>query len=113
MLNGEKEQKFNFSLYMCANDAINAGGWIIDELSIGGMSPFLWLEEINMIDYIPPEFLYARIKYRPQVTYDLCEPAEGDEGAATAENIYDGAQETLDIILSPMLAAKWVEDNTK
>ncbi len=113
VLNGEKEQKFNFSLYMCANDAINAGGWIIDELSIGGMSPFLWLEEINMIDYIPPEFLYARIKYRPQVTYDLCEPAEGDEGAATAENIYDGAQETLDIILSPMLAAKWVEDNTK
>ena len=43
LLNGEKEQKFNFALYLCANDAINAGGWIIDDVSIGGMSPFLWL----------------------------------------------------------------------
>jgi len=111
LLNGDKEQKFNFSLYVCANDAINAGGWIIDDISIGGMSPFLWLEEIGMIDYIPPEFLYCRIKYRPQVTYDVCEASE--DGSAVAENIYDGAQETLDIILSPMMAAKWVEDNTK
>ena len=111
LLNGDKEQKFNFSLYVCANDAINAGGWIIDDISIGGMSPFLWLEEIGMIDYIPPEFLYCRIKYRPQVTYDICEASE--DGSAAAETIYDGAQETLDIILSPMMAAKWVEDNTK
>ena len=113
LLNGEKEQKFNFSLYLCANDAINAGGWIIDDVSIGGMSPFLWLEEVGMIDYIPPEFLYARIKYRPQVTYDICEPTEDSQNAASAETIYDGAQKTLDFILSPMMAAKWVEENTK
>lgn len=113
LLNGEREQKFHFSLYLCANDAINAGGWIIDDVSIGGMSPFLWLEEIGQIDYIPPEFLYARIKYRPQITYDICEPSEENTSGISAENIYDGAQQTLDIILSPMMAAKWVEDNSK
>lgn len=113
LLNGDKEQKFHFSLYLCANDAINAGGWIIDDVSIGGMSPFLWLEEIGMIDYIPPEFLYARIKYRPQVTYSLCEPTDDNQSGISLENIYDGAQETLDVILSPMMAAKWYEDNTK
>ncbi len=111
LLNGEKEQKFNFALYLCANDAINAGGWIIDDVSIGGMSPFLWLEEINMIDYIPPEFLYCRIKYRPQVTYDICEVTEGANNLP--ETVIDGAQETLDLILTPMMAAKWVEDNTR
>ena len=113
LLNGEKEQKFNFSLYVCANDSFNAAGWIIDDISIGGMSPFLWLEEVGMIDYIPPEFLYCRIKYRPQVTYDICEANENDANAGMAEAVYDGAQEVLDIVLSPMMAAKWVEDNTK
>lgn len=114
MLNGEKEQKFNFSLYMCSNDYYAAGGWIIDDISIGGMSPFLWLEEIGMIEYIPPEFLYCRIKYRPQVTYDVFD-ADTDENTAMSlgETVYDGAAETLDIVLSPMMAAKWVEDNSK
>lgn len=112
LLNGEKEHKFNFSLYLCANDTYNVAGWIIDDISIGGMSPFLWLEEIGMIEYIPPEFLYCRIKYRPQLTYDICEPS-ADSEVASVGNVYDGAQEVLDIILSPMMAAKWVEDNTK
>ena len=111
LMNGEKEQKFNFSLYLCANDANAAGGWIIDDISIGGMSPFLWLEEMSMIDYIPPEFLYCRIKYRQQMTYDVCEP--GENGASSCENVFEGAEETLDIILSPMMAAKWFEDNIK
>lgn len=114
MLNGEKEQKFNFSLYLCSNDYYAAGGWIIDDISIGGMSPFLWLEEIGMIEYIPPEFLYCRIKYRPQVTYDVFD-AGTDENTAMllGETVYDGEAETLDIVLSPMMAAKWVEDNSK
>ncbi len=109
LLNGDKEEKFNFSLYLCANDAHAAGGWVIDDVSIGGMSPFLWLEEISMVDYIPPEFLYCRIKYRPQVTYDIC---EAGENTATG-TVYDGAEEILDIVLSPMMAAKWFEDNHK
>ncbi len=111
LLNEEgKEQKFHFSLYLCANDSYAAGGWIIDDVSIGGMSPFLWLDEVSQIDYIPPEFLYCRIKYRPQVTYDICEA--GDE-ENTAENVYEGAPETLDFVLSPMMAAKWFEENKK
>ena len=112
LLNEEgKEQKFRFSLYLCANDSYAAGGWIIDDVSIGGMSPFLWLEEVSQIDYIPPEFLYCRIKYRPQVTYDICEAGSGEETGSGA--VYDGAQEVLDFVLSPMMAAKWFEENQK
>lgn len=106
-----KEQKFHFSLYLCANDSYAAGGWIIDDISIGGMSPFLWLEEVSQIDYIPPEFLYCRIKYRPQVTYDVCGAGSDEENAGSA--VYDGAPEIMDIVLSPMMAAKWYEENQK
>lgn len=112
LLNGEKEQKFHFSLYLCANDSYAAGGWIIDDVSIGGMSPFLWLEEVSQVDYIPPEFLYCRIKYRPQVTYDVCE-AVGEDEIGSGSEVYDGAPEILDFVLSPMMAAKWYEDNQK
>lgn len=103
-----RERKFNFSLYMCANDSFAASGWIIDDVSIGGMSPFLWLDEIAGVDVIPPEFLYCQIKYRPQITYDVI---GGISDVPSDEQIYDGAQETLDFILSPLMAAKWFEDN--
>ncbi len=112
LMNGEKEQKFNFSLYLCSNDFFASSGWIIDDISIGGMSPFLWLEEISMIDYIPPEFLYCRIKYRPQLTYDIVEASELT-GSASGETVFEGAEEVLDIVLTPMMAAKWFEDNAK
>ncbi|MCM1166228.1 MAG: hypothetical protein NC401_09495, partial [Ruminococcus sp.] len=108
LMNGEKEQKFNFSLYLCRNDAAAASGWLIDDVSVGGMTPFLWLEEIAEIDNIPPEFLYCRVKFRRQVTYDIVEPG-GD--ANIPETVYDGAPEVLDFVLSPMMAAKWFEDN--
>lgn len=107
LMNGEKEQKFNFSLYLCRNDAAAASGWLIDDISVGGMTPFLWLEEIAEIDNIPPEFLYCRIKFRRQVTYDIVEPGETN----IPDTVYDGAPEVLDIVLSPMMAAKWYEDN--
>ncbi len=107
LMNGEKEQKFNFSLYLCRNDAAAASGWLIDDVSIGGMTPFLWLEEIAEIDSIPPEFLYCRIKFRRQVTYDIVEPGDTN----VPETVYDGAPEVLDIVLSPLMAAKWFEDN--
>lgn len=110
IMNGEKEQKFSFSLYLCHNDASAAAGWIFDDVSIGGMSPFVWLEEIAQTDVIPPEFMYCRVKYRKQVTYDICEPDKN--GITTTENVYDGVTETLDFVLSPMMAAKWYEDNT-
>ncbi|MDE7360592.1 MAG: hypothetical protein K2N38_01525, partial [Oscillospiraceae bacterium] len=108
LMNGEKEQKFNFSLYLCRNDAAAASGWLFDDISIGGMTPFLWLEEIADIDNIPPEFLYCRIKFRRQVTYDIVEP---DGKSNVPEAVYDGAPEVFDAVLSPMMAAKWFEDN--
>lgn len=112
VMNGEKEHKFNFALYLCSNDANAAGGWIIDDISIGGMSPFLWLEEISIIDEIPPEFLYCRIVYRPQFTYDICE-ADSSDIVNRGETVHDGTEEVMDIVLTPMLAAKWFEDNVK
>ena len=108
LMNGEKE-KFKFALYLCHNDADAAAGWIIDDVSVGGMTPFLWLEEISQIDNIPPEFLYCRIKYRRQLSCDICEPDAN--GSVHIENVYEGAPEVFDMILSPMMAAKWYEDN--
>ena len=110
LMNGEKEQKFNFSLYLCRNDAAAAAGWLIDDVSIGGMTPFLWLEEISQIEKIPPEFLYCRIRYRRQMSYDITEP--NADGNAVIETVYEGAPEVFDVVLSPMMAAKWYEDNT-
>ena len=109
LMNGEKEQKFNFALYLCHNDADAASGWIIDDISIGGMTPFLWLDEISRIDNIPPEFLYCRIKYRRQISYDICEP--NANGTMPIETVFEGAPEVFDGVLSPMMAAKWYEDN--
>ena len=109
IMNGEKEQKFSFALYLCHNDASAAAGWIFDDISIGGMSPFTWLDEISQTDPIPPEFMYGRVKFRKQVTYDICEPDKN--GITTTETVYDGATESLDFVLSPMMAAKWYEDN--
>ncbi len=111
LMNGEKEQKFRFALYLCHNDADAAAGWVIDDVSIGGMTPFLWLEEIAQIDNIPPEFLYCRIKYHRQIIYDICEPDAG--GSNSVEEVLDGPHEVLDIILSPMMAAKWYEDSLR
>ncbi|MGN0670731.1 MAG: hypothetical protein ACI4JZ_09290, partial [Oscillospiraceae bacterium] len=28
------------------------------------------------------------------------------------ETVYDGSPETFDVVLTPMMAAKWLEDNT-
>ncbi len=110
IIDGDKEKKFRFSLYLCRNDAAAAAGWLIEDISIGGMSPFLWLEELKELDDIPPEFLYVRIKYRKQVSYDVCEPDK--KGNTMLETVYDGAPETFDVVLTPMMAAKWFEDNT-
>lgn len=110
LMNGEKEQKFNFALYLCHNDADTAAGWLIDDVSVGGMTPFRWLEEISDIEQIPPEFLYCRIKYRRQLCYDICEP--NANGNVPVETVFEGAPEVFDVVLSPMMAAKWFEDNS-
>ena len=108
----DREEKFKFSLYMCANDSYAASGWIIEDISIGGMSPFVWLDEIASCEVIPPEFLLCSIKYRCQLTYDIIGSEGREKGEiVTMESVSDGEQKTMDIILSPLMMAKWIEDN--
>lgn len=111
LMNGAREQKFQFSLYLCHNDADAATGWLIDDISIGGMTPFQWLDEIAQIDTIPPEFLYCRIKFRRQVSYNISEPVEGSN--PIIDDVFEGPSEILDIILSPLMAAEWYENNQR
>lgn len=107
VLTAESEELFRFTLYLCANDAAAAGGWLISEVSIGGMSPVRWLEEISKADTIPPEFLFCRISYRTQITYDIL----GGDSKASGEVMFDTDRKELNITLTPLMAAKWVEDN--
>ncbi len=108
----DKEEKFKFSLYMCANDSFAASGWVIEDISIGGMSPFVWLEEIQRCEAIPPEFLLCTIKYRSQLTYDIIGSETREHGDMIAlESVSDGEQKTMDLILTPLMLAKWLEDN--
>ncbi len=107
VLTEDSEKSFRFSLYLCANDAAIAGGWLISNISIGGMSPIQWLESVEKADNIPPEFLYCHITYRTQFTNDIL----GGNSSAPGEVMFDSEKGELDIILSPLLAAKWFEDN--
>ncbi|EKC81479.1 hypothetical protein LEA_00299, partial [human gut metagenome] len=61
---------------------------------------------------IPPEFLLCSIKYRCQLTYDIIGSEGREKGEiVTMESVSDGEQKTMDIILSPLMMAKWIEDN--
>ncbi len=107
VLTEDSEQSFKFSLYLCANDAAAAGGWLISDISIGGMSPIKWLSEITKAENILPEFLFCHISYRTQITYDIL----GGDSKANGEVMFDTDRKELDITLTPLMAAKWVEDN--
>lgn len=107
VLTEDSERPFRFSLYLCANDAAAAGGWLISRISIGGMSPIRWLEEISQAEEIPPEFLFCHIEYRTQITYDIL----GGNAKTVGETTFDPGTEELDVILTPLMAAKWVEEN--
>ena len=107
VLTEDSEKPFKFSLYMCANDAAASDGWLITNVSIGGMSPIKWLEEIKSADIIPPEFLFCHITYRSQYSNDIL----GENINAPGEVMFDSGKGELDLIVSPLLAAKWIEDN--
>ena len=107
VLTEDSEQLFKFCLYLCANDAAAAGGWLITDVSIGGMSPDKWLSEIVKAEYILPEFLFCRISYRTQITYDIL----GGDSKANGEVMFDTDRRELNLTLTPLMAAKWVTDN--
>ncbi len=106
----EEEKRFNFSLYLCSDDAAASSGWIIEDVSIGGMNPFLWLEEINEVELIPPEFLLCSIKYRCQLTYDIAGFENTHSGLISST---ESERMSISTVLSPLMAAKWIVDNTE
>ena len=100
------ERNFSISLYMCRNCASVSDGWVICDASIGGMTPFDWLKEIRNAEAIPSEFLFCRLKYRAQLTYDI-----NNSDANNSGKVIDAEPKTVDIKLTPLMAAKWFVDN--
>jgi hypothetical protein len=101
------EENFKFSLYLCSTDAVLCDSWIIDDLRVGGMSPFVWLREAADADIIAPALLCCTITYREQVTHDIS-PTEDDSW----NSVMSATKTNSDIILTPLMAANWVEKNT-
>ncbi|MCL2019021.1 MAG: ATP-binding protein [Oscillospiraceae bacterium] len=102
-----KERQFFFSLYLCANDALVCDSWVIDDLVIGGKSPFIWLEEVIKAETISLESLFSTMTYREQFTHDIGKT--DNEGW----NPLMSPPRTAEIILSPLMIASWVEKNTE
>lgn len=100
------ERTFSLSLYMCKNCASVSDGWIICDASIGGMTPFDWLKEIRDAETIPSEFLFCRLKYRAQLSYDI-----NNSAANHGDKVIDAEPKTVDVKLTPLMAAKWFMDN--
>lgn len=100
------ERRFNFSVYLCHNHFADASGWLVKELTIGGMTPFKWLEEITLSRSVPSEFFICTLKYAPHVVYDITSDGVG----RTAEVIGD-EDKKLEFMLTPLMAAKWIIDN--
>ncbi|MCL1865804.1 MAG: hypothetical protein FWF82_00160 [Oscillospiraceae bacterium] len=104
------ENGFKIALYMCANDACAADGWVIEDVIIGGMNPFMWLNEVTAAKLITPEFLRCSIRMSSRIIRVL--PAsDSNSGNSGASKIFDTPKSTIDFTLSPLMAAKWVEDN--
>ncbi len=101
------EQYFYLTLYLCADCLKNSSSWIIEELSVGGMTPFLWLEEIIGANVVLPEFMYAQIRFYEQVSYETL-PFESEPNSE--ELVYTDSK-TYNLTLSPLVMAKWIEDN--
>jgi hypothetical protein len=105
LMHGGHEKHFNFALYLCANDAMICDSWVINDLTVDGKSPFVWLDEIAKADVITPELLAGKLTYREQYTHDI---AKTDEEGFTP---FMSAPKTANIVLSPLMAANWVELN--
>jgi len=99
------EKHFNFALYLCANDAMICDSWVINDLTAGGKSPFVWLDEVAKADVITPEMLTATLTYREQYTHDISKT--DDEGFTP----FMSAPKTASIAISPLMAANWIELN--
>lgn len=102
----EGEKRFTFALYLCLNHIADSNGWFVKELSVGGMNPFMWLKEISEAESIPPEFLICSLKYVPHIIYDIT-----PEGFGRNAEVVAAEEKSLEFRITPLMAAKWVEDN--
>ncbi|MDR2532189.1 MAG: hypothetical protein LBC82_05030 [Oscillospiraceae bacterium] len=107
LMHGKNEKKFNFSLYLCVNDAAFCDSWVIDDLTVGGKSPFLWLEEIAGAEAVTPEFLTAMLTYREQITHDMSKTEDNWDSVMLTP------RKSTALVLTPLMAANWVEKNTE
>ena len=98
------EKTFKFSLYMCANDYFAADAWVIDDISVGGLNPFMWLEEVTAANIISPELLKCSIRFTARYTTP--------DNNVVVDEIFETPQKIIDFLLTPLMAAKWVNDNT-
>lgn len=110
LFKGERETKFKFSLYLCANDALAASGWIIEDIQIGGMTPFEWIDTIKQSGCISRKLLSCKVYYRRQLTYQMMDESKS-YNTLTEDNVHEGARQVMEVVLSPLMAAKWYEDN--
>lgn len=104
MLDGV-ERRFDFSMYFCRNHVSDSDGWLVKELSIGGMDPFRWMEELAEAAEIPPEFFIGTMKYVPHLVYNITPEA------STSIEVIPAEPHILHFRLTPLMAAKWVVDN--
>lgn len=99
------EKHFSFAMYLCRNHISDSDGWFIKELTIGGMDPFKWMEELSEAGEIYPEFFIGTLKYVPHLIYDIT------PDASTGSEVVSGEDQSLHFRLTPLMAAKWLSDN--
>ena len=99
------EKHFNFAMYLCRNHISNSNGWLVKELTIGGMDPFTWIEELTAAQEILPEFFIGTVKFIPHLDYHITPDAEPSADVVTSD------PQTLHFRLTPLMAAKWLADN--
>lgn len=100
------EKQFRFTLYLCRNHIANSDGWLVKELSVGGMDPFMWMEELSSAKEIVPEFFIGTMKYVPHLAYGITPDADSSSDVVTAD------PRSLSFRLTPLVAAKWLVDNS-
>ena len=101
------EKHFSFAMYLCRNHIADSEGWLVKELTIGGMDPFKWMEELNDAQEILPEFFIGSMKYVPHLVYDITPDFD------PSSEVVPAYPKTLHFRLTPLMAAKWLSDNTQ
>lgn len=102
------EKRFSFAMFLCRNHMADSDGWLIKELTIGGLTPFKWLDACSRAEQITPEFFMCSMKYIPHLVYDIT-----PEASPRSYDVVAGEMKSLDFRITPLMAAKWAVDNSE